>query len=82
MFRVASCLGETDRVHALGHVGVHYRPSGNRASRAAALKQAEVQRRRQERGRQLQKSAAQTPHQTRQQERRARAIQVIERNLR
>ena len=76
MFRVASCLGETDRVHALGHVGVQYRPPGHQASRAAALKQAEVQRRRQERGRQLQKASAQTPHQTRQQERRARAIEA------
>ena len=66
MFRVASCLGETDRVHALGHVGVQYRPPGHQASRAAALKQAEVQRRRQERGRQLQK----------QQERRARGIEA------
>lgn len=66
MFRVASCLGETDRVHALGHVGVQYRPPGHQASRAAALKQAKVQRRRQERGRQLQK----------QQERRARAIEA------
>ena len=76
MFRVASCLGETDRVHALGHVGVQYRPPGHQASRAAALKQAKVQRRRQERGRQLQKASAQTPHQTRQQERRARAIEA------
>ena len=66
MFRVASCLGETDRVHALGHVGVQYRPPGHQASRAAALKQAKVQRRRQERGRQLQK----------QQERRARGIEA------
>ena len=35
-----------------------------------------MQRRRQERGRQLQKASAQTPHQTRQQERRARAIEA------
>lgn len=84
LFRAANFLDEADRVHALHHVGIPYRPpppppangqpqGGQPAVTKQQKKQAEVQRRRQQR---IQKKMAGQQQQQKQKQRRKEAVEA------